>query len=177
MLFTATGIKDLWLIEPKVFEDARGYFYESFNDKSFKENTGLATSFVQDNQSKSTKGVLRGMHFQTGEHAQAKLVRVLEGEVQDIVVDLRLDSPSYGEHFSVNLSAENRKQLFVPRGFAHGFLVLSESAVFSYKVDNYYNKESEGGIIFNCPKLNLPWQMEESFILVSDKDKLLPGFK
>lgn len=177
MLFTATGIKDLWLIEPKVFEDSRGYFYESFSDKSFKENTGLNTVFVQDNQSKSTRGVLRGMHFQQGEHAQAKLVRVLEGEVQDIVVDLRRDSETYGKYYSVILSAENRKQLFVPRGFAHGFLVLSDTAVFSYKVDNYYNKESEGGIIYNCPNLSLPWQIEEESILVSEKDKLLPCFK
>ena len=175
MKFTETGIKDLWVIEPKIFEDSRGYFYEAFNKKTFEENTGLDIHFVQDNESKSTKGVLRGMHFQKGEYAQAKLVRVVEGEVQDVAVDLREGSSTYGKHFSINLSAENRKQLFVPRGFAHGFLVLSETAVFAYKCDNYYNKASEGGLLYDCPKVAIPWQLDTSNLLLSDKDIILPS--
>ncbi|MCB0540112.1 MAG: dTDP-4-dehydrorhamnose 3,5-epimerase, partial [Bacteroidetes bacterium] len=136
MKFIETPIKDLWIIEPTVFEDSRGYFFESFNKRTFKKGTGLNIDFVQDNQSKSEYGVLRGMHWQEGEHAQAKLVSVLEGAVQDIAVDLRPNSPTYGQYYSIILSAENKTQFFVPRGFAHGFLVLSETAVFSYKCDN-----------------------------------------
>lgn len=177
MSFTSTDIKDLWIIEPRVFEDDRGYFFESFNKKTFNEATGLSVEFVQDNESKSERGVLRGMHFQKGEHAQAKLVRVLEGKVQDIVVDLRKGSPTYGEHFSIILSGENRKQLFVPRGFAHGFVVLSETAIFSYKCDRFYNKESEGGIRYNCPNLNLPWKLSASELKLSEKDLVLPCFE
>lgn len=177
MKFTSTDIADLWLIEPTVFEDSRGYFFESFNKQTFKKNTGLTVEFVQDNESKSTKGVLRGMHFQKGAHAQAKLVRVIEGEVQDVAVDLREGSPTYGKHFSVNLSAENRKQLYVPRGFAHGFLVLSETAVFTYKCDNFYNKESEGGLLYSCPNLGIEWQLEGTELLLSDKDLILPCFE
>lgn len=176
MKFIESPIKDLWIIEPTVFEDARGYFFESFHAQKFKENTGLNVQFVQDNQSKSERGVLRGLHFQQGEWAQAKLVRVLEGEVQDLAVDLRKNSPTFGKHFSINLSAENNKQLFVPRGFAHGFLVLSPTAVFSYKCDNYYNKESEGGLLYNSPKLDINWEMEEEQLILSDKDKVLPVF-
>jgi len=175
MAFIATHIKDLWVFEPNVFEDHRGYFFESFNKATFFKETGLNVDFVQDNESKSTKGVLRGLHFQKGEYAQAKLVRVIQGEVQDVAVDLRKDSPTYGEHFSINLSGENKKQLFVPRGFAHGFLVLSETAIFSYKCDNYYNKESEGGIIYNCPKIGIEWQLDTANLLLSDKDIILPG--
>lgn len=174
MKFIETPIKDLWLLEPTVFEDRRGYFFESFNKQTFLKGTGIDISFVQDNQSKSEFGVLRGMHYQEGENAQAKLVTVLEGEVQDVAVDLRIDSPTYGQYHSVILSAENKKQYFVPRGFAHGFLVLSDTAVFSYKCDNYYNKESEGGINYNCPKLNIKWQLPSDKLLLSDKDKLLP---
>lgn len=174
MAFIKTPIKDLWVIEPNVFEDNRGYFFESFNKATFKKETGLDVDFVQDNESRSTKGVLRGMHFQQGEFAQAKLVRVVEGEVQDVAVDLRKNSPTYGEHFSINLSAENKKQLFVPRGFAHGFLVLSETAIFSYKCDNYYNKASEGGLLYNCPKLNIDWQLNTDNLVLSDKDIILP---
>ncbi|MCB9226994.1 MAG: dTDP-4-dehydrorhamnose 3,5-epimerase [Chitinophagales bacterium] len=177
MKFIETPIKDLWIIEPTVFEDSRGYFFESFNKRTFKKGTGLNIDFVQDNQSKSEYGVLRGMHWQEGEHAQAKLVSVLEGAVQDIAVDLRPNSPTYGQYYSIILSAENKTQFFVPRGFAHGFLVLSETAVFSYKCDNYYNKESEGGIIYNCPKLNIAWALDEKDFKLSDKDKMLPCLK
>jgi dTDP-4-dehydrorhamnose 3,5-epimerase len=177
MKFISTGIADLWLIEPSVFEDSRGYFFECFNKQSFKEHTGVAIDFVQDNESRSTKGVLRGMHFQNGEHAQAKLVRVVEGEVQDVAVDLRAGSPTFGEHFSVNISAENKKQLFVPRGFAHGFLVLSETAIFSYKCDNYYNKESEGGLLYSCPNMGIDWQLKGTQLILSEKDLILPCFE
>ena len=177
MKFTPTGIADLWLIEPRVFEDSRGYFFESFNKQSFKEHTGITIDFVQDNESKSTKGVLRGMHFQMGEHAQAKLVRVIEGEVQDVAIDLREGSPTYGQHFSANISAENKKQLFVPRGFAHGFLVLSETAIFSYKCDNYYNKESEGGLLYSCPNIGIDWQLKGAQLILSEKDIILPCFE
>lgn len=175
MNFIATDINDLWVIEPKVFEDHRGFFCETFNQRVFKEATGLDVNFVQDNESKSTKGVLRGMHFQQGEWAQAKLVRVLQGEVQDVAVDLREGSPTYGKHYSIILSGENRKQLFVPRGFAHGFLVLSDTAVFSYKCDNFYNKASEGGVIYNCPKLAIPWELKDTELKLSEKDLILPG--
>lgn len=175
MKFTATDIEDLWVIEPQVYEDHRGYFVESFNQKEFMDATGLAISFVQDNESKSAKGVLRGMHFQRGEWAQAKLVRVLEGIVQDVAVDLRPNSKTYGKYFTIILSSENRKQLFVPRGFAHGFLVLSETAVFSYKCDNFYNKASEGGVAYNCPKLAIPWELKDESLKLSAKDLILPG--
>ena len=175
MNFVDTGIKDLWVIEPRVFEDHRGYFFETFNKNVFYQAAGLDINFVQDNESKSSKGVLRGMHFQKGEWAQAKLVRVLEGEVQDVAVDLREGSPTYGKHYSVILSAQNRKQLFVPRGFAHGFLVLSDTAVFSYKCDNFYNKASEGGVIYNCPKLAIPWKLSGDELKLSEKDLVLPG--
>ena len=171
-----TILKDCYIIHDTVIEDQRGYFFESFNQQKFQAQTGLNISFVQDNQSKSTKGVLRGMHYQLGEHAQAKLVRVLEGSVLDVVVDLRIDSPSFGKSFSLELTSENKKQLFVPRGFAHGFLVLSETATFFYKCDNFYNKASEGGFIYNDTTLNLDWQLLSSEIILSDKDKILPSF-
>jgi len=137
MRVTETHLQGCFIIEPKVFEDQRGYFFESFNQNTYKELIGEEVNFVQDNESASTKGVLRGLHYQTGEHAQAKLVRVIEGVVLDIVVDLRKDSKTYGEQFSIELSASNKKQLFVPRGFAHGFIVISHTATFSYKFDNY----------------------------------------
>ena len=173
MIFEETSIKDLYVITPKVFEDNRGYFFESFNSKHFDER-GINSNFVQDNQSFSEKGTIRGIHFQKGEHAQAKLVRVLEGEVLDVAVDLRKDSPTYGQHYSVILSAQNKKQLYVPRGFGHGFSVLSDTAIFSYKCDNFYNKESEGGIIFNDPDLSIDWKVPASEALISEKDKILP---
>lgn len=174
MNFIPTKLKGCYILEPKVIFDERGYFMESFNEKRFQEGINQEIHFVQDNQSFSTKGVLRGLHYQTGEHAQAKLVRVLSGEVLDIAVDVRPGSETFGEHVSVLLSAENQKQFFVPRGFAHGFLVLSETATFFYKCDNFYNKESEGGIIYNDPKLNIDWQFQERELIISEKDQILP---
>lgn len=174
MSYIKTEIKDVWVIEPKVFEDDRGYFFESFNAQSFNNETGLTVNFVQDNQSKSNKGVLRGMHYQTGEHAQAKLVRVLQGSVQDVAVDLRKNSATYGKSFSIVLSAENNKQLFVPRGFAHGFLVLEDNTIFAYKCDNFYNKESEGGLIYNDSKTNIDWLLDDKEFVLSEKDVMLP---
>lgn len=164
-------------MEPKLFHDDRGYFMESFNEKTFNEILNTSIHFVQDNQSVSTKGVLRGLHYQTGAHAQAKLVRVLEGSVLDIALDIRPNSPTYGQHFSVELSAENQKQLFVPKGFAHGFLVLSERATFFYKCDHYYHKESEAGIKFDDPILNIDWNFSREQLIVSEKDILQPLFK
>lgn len=174
MNFIPTKLKGCYILEPKVIFDERGYFMESFNEKRFQEGINEEIHFVQDNQSYSTKGVLRGLHYQTGEHAQAKLVRVLSGEVLDVAVDIRPGSETFGEHVAILLSAENQKQFFVPRGFAHGFLVLSDTATFFYKCDNFYNKESEGGIIFNDPKLNIDWQFPERELIISEKDQILP---
>lgn len=162
------------MIKPAVFSDPRGYFFESFNAERFNDLTGLTVNFVQDNQSHSTYGVLRGLHFQQGEHAQAKLVRVLHGEVLDVAVDLRPGSSTYGKYESVILSAENKLQFFVPRGFAHGFVVLSETAEFFYKCDNYYNKQSEGGLHYADPSLNIDWKVPTNNLLVSEKDAILP---
>ena len=172
-----TKLKGCYIIEPKIFKDKRGYFFESFNTKSFQELLKTDTIFIQDNESFSTKGVLRGLHYQTGKFAQAKLVRVVKGKVLDVAVDLRQNSKTFGDYVSVELSEENKKQLFVPRGFAHGFIVLSESAVFSYKCDNFYNKESEQGVIFNDEDLNIDWQLPENEFIVSDKDTILPTLK
>ncbi len=177
-----TKLKDCFILEPQVFEDSRGYFFESFNQERFREHTGLSVQFVQDNESYSSKGVLRGLHYQLGVHAQAKLVRVIEGSVLDVAVDIRKDSPTFGKYESVLLSGENKKQFFVPRGFAHGFVVLSDMARFSYKCDNFYNKASEGGIIYNDPTLDIDWQISSllrtgSEVLISEKDQLLPTFK
>jgi dTDP-4-dehydrorhamnose 3,5-epimerase len=177
MNFISTKLQDCYLIEPKIIQDERGYFMESFNERTFQKGVNQDVHFVQDNQSFSTKGVLRGLHYQTGDHAQAKLVRVLQGEVLDVAVDIRPNSPSFGQHISVLLSAKNQTQFFVPRGFAHGFLVLSETATFFYKCDNFYNKESEGGIIFNDPQLGIDWQFPASDLLISEKDQLLPTFE
>jgi dTDP-4-dehydrorhamnose 3,5-epimerase len=177
MNFISTKLQDCYLIEPKIIQDERGYFMESFNERTFQKGVNQDVHFVQDNQSFSTKGVLRGLHYQTGDHAQAKLVRVLQGEVLDVAVDIRPNSPSFGQHISVLLSAKNQTQFFVPRGFAHGFLVLSETATFFYKCDNFYNKESEGGIIFNDPQLGIDWQFPASDLLISEKDQLLPIFE
>jgi dTDP-4-dehydrorhamnose 3,5-epimerase len=174
MNFIPTKLEGCIVIEPKIFNDERGYFLESFNENTFQKGIGKQIHFVQDNQSYSTKGVLRGLHYQIGEHAQAKLVRVLQGEVLDVVVDLRPDSKTYGEYVSVLLSAENQKQLFIPRGFAHGFLVVSDTATFFYKCDNFYNKESEGGIIYNDPSLNIDWKFPEEALVISQKDRILP---
>lgn len=177
MKIIETNLSGCFLIEPKLFHDERGYFMESFNEKTFNEILNTSIHFVQDNQSVSTKGVLRGLHYQTGAHAQAKLVRVLEGSVLDIALDIRPNSPTYGQHFSVELSAENQKQLFVPKGFAHGFLVLSERATFFYKCDHYYHKESEAGIKFDDPALNIDWNFSREQLIVSEKDILQPLFE
>jgi dTDP-4-dehydrorhamnose 3,5-epimerase len=177
MTVTETPLEGCVVIEPNVINDDRGYFMESFNEKRFQAETGHKVHFVQDNQSYSSKGVLRGLHYQAGEHAQAKLVRVLQGEVLDVAVDIRPESKTFGQHFSILLSAENKKQLFIPRGFAHGFLVLSETATFFYKCDNFYNKESEGGIIYNDPELGIDWAFAIDELIISDKDKTLPNLK
>lgn len=169
-----TGIEGCVIIKPKVFADDRGYFYESFNSKTFEELTGNKTSFVQDNQSFSNYGVIRALHAQSREHAQAKLVRVLQGEVLDVAVDIREGSPTYGKHVAVKLSAENKFQLFVPRGFLHGFAVLSETAEFFYKCDNFYNKESEVGVLYNDASLNIDWLIPESERIVANRDLQLP---
>ncbi|MFZ4105199.1 dTDP-4-dehydrorhamnose 3,5-epimerase [Flavobacterium sp.] len=174
MMFKPTKLEGCFIIEPKIIKDDRGYFMESFNENTFQKGIGKYIHFVQDNQSFSSKGVLRGLHYQTGEHAQAKLVRVLQGEVLDIAVDIRPDSITYGHYVSVVLSAENQTQLFIPRGFAHGFLVLSDTATFFYKCDNFYNKESEGGLMYNDPTLNIDWQFPTSELLISEKDQFLP---
>lgn len=174
MNFLPTKLEGCYIIEPKIIQDDRGYFMESFNEQTFKQGTGADVHFVQDNQSFSTKGVLRGLHYQTGEHAQAKLVRVLKGEVLDVAVDIRPESPTFGQYESVLLSGENQKQFFIPRGFAHGFLVLSESAVFFYKCDNFYNKESEGGILYNDPVLQIDWDFPGSDLIISEKDRIQP---
>ncbi len=174
-MFTTTPIEGLLIFEPRVFADDRGYFYESFNKNIFLE-AGVKDDFVQDNQSKSTYGVLRGLHYQTGEHAQSKLVRVLEGKVLDVAVDIRPDSPTYGQHYSIELSAENQLQFYVPRGFAHGFLVLSDTATFFYKCDNFYNKASEGSIAYNDPTLNIDWKIPHEDVILSEKDTVNPSF-
>ncbi len=175
MNFISTKLEGCFIIEPKIIHDDRGYFTESFNKNTFENGINQEINFVQDNQSFSSKGVLRGLHYQTGIHAQAKLVRVLQGAVLDVAVDLRPYSKTFGEHVSILLSGENQRQFFIPRGFAHGFLVLSETAIFFYKCDNFYNKESEGGLIFNDPTVNVDWQLQDSELLISDKDKVLPN--
>lgn len=174
MTVEQTHIEGCFIITPKVFGDERGYFFESFNQDIFEKETGISVNFVQDNQSKSSKGVLRGLHFQKGKHAQAKLVRVIKGKVLDVAVDVRPNSKTYGQYVSVILDETNNKQLFVPRGFAHGFLVLEDHTIFSYKCDNFYNKQSEGGIIYNDPALNIDWNFPERELILSEKDLLLP---
>ena len=170
-----TEIPDVLIFEPKVFGDERGFFFESFNQKVFEEAVGRKVEFVQDNHSKSSKGVLRGLHYQLEPYAQGKLVRCVVGEVFDVAVDIRKSSPTFGKWVGVNLSAENKRQLWIPEGFAPGFLVLSETAEFLYKTTNYYHPESDRGIIWNDPGLSIKWPLETSIIL-SDKDKLHPSF-
>lgn len=172
-----TPLKDCFVIVPKIFEDERGIFFETFNSKNFNEKTGLQIDFVQDNQSVSRYGVLRGLHFQKGKSAQAKLVRVIEGKVLDIVVDLRKGSKTFGESFSYMLDSKSNEQLFVPRGFAHGFVTLSEKSVFSYKCDNFYDSASETGIIYNDKTLALDWKLKHHELIVSEKDIELPTLK
>lgn len=177
MKIKETKLKDCFIIEPKKFGDSRGYFFESFNERVFNDYTGIATHFVQDNQSFSTQGVLRGLHAQEGSNAQAKLVRVLEGKVIDVAVDARLNSETFGQYIAIELSAENNLQLFVPRGFLHGFVVLSESATFFYKCDNFYNQKAEYGVRFNDPFLDIDWGLPDEKFIISDKDQVLPSFK
>ncbi len=175
MIFTETKIKDLIILEPRIFEDERGYFVESYNQKKFEAICGKVL-FVQDNESKSSKGVLRGLHFQKPPFDQAKLVRCIKGKVLDVVVDLRKRSQTYGQHLALELSCENKKQLFIPRGFAHGFLVLSRFAIFSYKVDNVYAPDYDSGIFWNDQTLNIHWGVDKSQIVVSEKDSKLSLF-
>lgn len=177
MKLKETPLKDCYIIEPTVFEDDRGYFFEKFNEKRFVELTGFNGHFVQDNVSKSSYGVLRGLHFQKGEHAQAKLVSCLDGKVFDVAVDLRKDSPTFGRSFGIELTGENKLQLYVPRGFAHGFAVISDKATFTYKCDNFYNKESEGSVLWNDADLGIDWKLPADDVLLSEKDKLSPTFQ
>ena len=175
MTLTETSIKDLYIIEPKVFEDSRGYFFESFNERLLNRQ-GIHFHFVQDNQSKSEYGVIRGLHYQKQPHAQAKLVRVLEGEIFDVAVDLRSNSPTYGQWYGHMLSSQNRKQMLIPKGFAHGFSVLSSIAIVLYKCDDFYFPETEGGISYRDPNLKIQWQIEPGKEIVSEKDKNLPFY-
>ncbi|MDN4164621.1 dTDP-4-dehydrorhamnose 3,5-epimerase [Cytophagales bacterium LB-30] len=175
MIAHKTEFEGLFILEPKVFKDNRGHFFESFNQKKLTDLVGREYQFVQDNQSRSTYGVVRGLHFQTGAYEQAKLVRVLRGEVLDVVVDLRGDSPMYGRTFSIKLSEENALQLLIPRGFAHGLAVLSEEVDFFYKCDNFYSPEHEGGLHYSS--LGIDWMIPEEKMIVSDKDKVLPIFE
>ena len=176
MPFHKTDIPGLLVFEPNVFEDDRGYFFESYNEKIFLE-AGIDCRWVQDNQSSSTIGVIRGLHYQLPPFAQSKLVRVLKGKILDVVVDIRKNSPTYGKVYYEKLSAKNKKQLFIPKGFAHGFSVLSEKAEVLYKCDGFYNKESEAGIIYNDTELNIDWMIPEEAAIVSDKDRQLPLLK
>jgi dTDP-4-dehydrorhamnose 3,5-epimerase len=173
MPFMTTQIPGLLVFEPKVFADSRGYFFESYNANIFKQE-GVDMLFVQDNQSSSSYGVIRGLHYQLNPHAQTKLVRVLAGSILDVAVDMRNGSPTYGHHYTIELSAENKKQLLVPKGFAHGFSVLSEKAEVLYKCDGFYDKSSEGGIRFDDASLNIDWKIPASKAIISDKDKILP---
>ncbi|MEI9944474.1 MAG: dTDP-4-dehydrorhamnose 3,5-epimerase [Chitinophagaceae bacterium] len=173
MPFIATDISDLLIYEPKVINDSRGYFFESYNEKAF-QHEGVNIRFVQDNQSSSSYGVIRGLHYQLPPHAQTKLVRALYGAILDVAVDIRKGSPTYGKYFSIELSAENKKQLLVPAGFAHGFSILSDKAEVMYKCDAFYHKESEAGIIYSDPALSIDWRIPLDKAIVSDKDKILP---
>lgn len=177
MKIEKTNLQDCFVIEPKIFGDARGYFFESFNKQVFEKQTGLTVNFVQDNEAFSNRGVLRGLHFQKGEFAQAKLVRVIKGKVLDVAVDIRPNSKTYGKHFSIILSEENKKQLFVPRGFAHGYSVLEDNTIFAYKCDNYYHPKEEGGIIYNDIDLSIDWLLKVDETILSKKDKQLKTLK
>ena len=172
-----TAIEGLLIIEPTVFGDSRGYFFESYNKQRFNEATGLDIDFVQDNQSKSCYGVLRGLHFQKPPFAQSKLVRCVRGKVLDVAVDIRKSSPTFGKYVAVELTEDNHRQLFIPHGFAHGFVVLSEEAIFQYKCDNFYHKESEGAIAWNDPEINIDWTIPFDDVMLSDKDKVNPLLK
>lgn len=171
MKFTEQSIKGVWVIEPKVFTDERGYFMESYKKEVFEEHVGKV-NFIQDNESKSTRGVLRGLHYQTGEYSQAKLVRALKGSVLDVAVDLRKSSSTFGQYIAIELTEDNKKQFFIPRGFAHGFLVLSQEAVFSYKVDNIYAPTHETTLLWNDPVIGIDWGIEEQELILSPKDRI-----
>jgi len=175
MPFHTCHIQGLVIVEPAIFADSRGYFFESYNEGLFKKN-GIEATFVQDNQSRSMYGVIRGLHYQQPPHAQAKLVRVLEGKILDVAVDIRKNSPTYGQHFAIELSADNKKQLFLPEGFAHGFSVLSEIAVVLYKCNTFYSKSREGGIRYDDPQLGIDWKIRDGAAVVSEKDVVLPVF-
>jgi dTDP-4-dehydrorhamnose 3,5-epimerase len=175
MPFLKTEIADLMIFEPRVFEDSRGYFFEAYNEETFRQH-GIEMKFVQDNQSRSSYGVIRGLHYQLAPFAQTKLIRVLEGKILDVALDIRKGSPTFGHHFSLELSAENRKQLLVPEGFAHGFSVLSETATVLYKCNRFYHKESEAGILHSDPSLRIDWKIEKGKEIISEKDAQLPRF-
>lgn len=177
MKVVETLLKDCFVIDSVVFNDKRGYFFESFHQLKFEQLTGQSVHFVQDNESFSTRGTLRGLHFQRGKHAQAKLVRAISGEILDVAVDLRENSSTYGLYYCVMLSGENKKQLFIPRGFAHGFVVLSNEAIVAYKCDNYYHKASEGGIAYNDPFLHIDWRLSPDELIISHRDLALPFIK
>lgn len=177
MEITHFNIEGLLLLKPRVFGDDRGYFIESYNSKKFNELTGLDINFVQDNESSSTKGVLRGLHFQCPPHAQSKLVRVIKGEVLDVAVDLRKNSLTYGQHEALLLNDKNKHQFFIPKGFAHAFVVLSDTAIFSYKVDSYYAPQSDSGIIYNDALLSIDWRIPHKELLLSQKDSVLQTFE
>ena len=172
-----TALDGVMIIEPTVFGDSRGYFFESYNKQRFNEATGLDIDFVQDNQSKSCYGVLRGLHFQKPPYAQSKLVRCVKGKVLDVAVDIRKSSPTFGKYVAVELTEDNHRQLFIPHGFAHGFVVLSEEAIFQYKCDNFYHKESEGAVAWNDPEINIDWTIPFEDVILSDKDKVNPLLK
>ena len=174
MQFIRTEIPDVVIVEPKVHGDARGYFVETFRQDKLEEFLGFKVNFCQDNESKSSKGVLRGLHYQLAPAAQTKLVRVIQGRVLDVAVDIRKNSPTFGQHVAVELSGENKRQLFVPRGFAHGFVVLEDDTVFAYKVDNYYSPENDRGILFNDETLGVDWKLEHEILNLSQKDKVQP---
>ena len=176
MSFIKTKIKDLFIIEPKLWKDGRGYFYESYSQRSFDE-AGIHITFVQDNQSQSQKGTLRGLHAQSEPCAQGKLVRVIRGRVTDVAVDIRKDSETYGQHVAIELSGDNHRMLWIPPGFLHGFVTLEDDTIFTYKVTGLYNKDSEFGVIWNDPELNIDWGIDQDEIILSDKDKVLPSFK
>ena len=176
MKYTETDIKGVFILEPRVFNDARGYFMEAWKKADFEEHIGKV-EFIQDNESKSSYGVLRGLHYQKGEYSQAKLVRVIKGRVLDVAVDIRKSSPTFGKHVMIELSEENKRQFFIPRGFAHGFLVLSDEAIFTYKVDNVYAPQSEAGIRWNDPDLRLEWPIDPKDVLTSEKDLNAPPLR
>ncbi len=177
MKIIETNLKRCFILEPTIFKDERGEFFESFSKKIFEDYLGRSIDFVQDNHSTSRKGILRGLHFQKGKDAQAKLVRVVKGEVLDVVVDLRKESDTFGKYFKTKLSEHNSRSLFIPKGMAHGFLALTEEVIFIYKCDAYYNEESEAGIKYNDPDLNIDWEIDEKLIILSSKDKQLPLWK